>query len=370
MTESPQLPAGLTLPPSPNITEEDLDRFDQDDPEKVAAPGAKAGRGSSRLTGIGGRPLGSRGAAILDDGVAPASPLRGRGLAASRRAARTAGGRSRGPAPRAGSGSAGRAVPARRWPRQDPAPRPPIPARPGAVLALHEPLLRQAARRRDRRVRRCAARKACPWPSAAPAAGTSSSPFNQTKTRRWSPGPGGGRPRTRCSSTTRPSPRGGRSRGRCVRGRATKTTNPPAADDADDEPESEIRRRQLGLFDRNLDPTSLRLWHAREQRPARNEGPAQAGAFAQGPRNALPGLLEPLRQFRRADAGQPRKLLGADPRLARADERLAAGPAEALGLLRQPPGRRSPGPFRQGIRGPGAAPPARLFPAGRRDRAA
>ena len=31
------MPAGLTLPPPPNITEEELNSFDQDDPEQVAA---------------------------------------------------------------------------------------------------------------------------------------------------------------------------------------------------------------------------------------------------------------------------------------------------------------------------------------------
>jgi len=37
VTETPPLPAGLNLPPSPDITAEDLNSFDQDDPEEVAA---------------------------------------------------------------------------------------------------------------------------------------------------------------------------------------------------------------------------------------------------------------------------------------------------------------------------------------------
>ena len=40
---------------------------------------------------------------------------------------------------------------------------------------------------------------------------------------------------------------------------------PATADDDDDEPRSRPSATQLGLFDRNLDPTSLRLWHAGEQ---------------------------------------------------------------------------------------------------------
>ncbi len=36
-TETPPLPSGSTLPPPPNITEEELNSFDQDDPKQVAA---------------------------------------------------------------------------------------------------------------------------------------------------------------------------------------------------------------------------------------------------------------------------------------------------------------------------------------------
>ena len=110
-----------------------------------------------------------------------------------------------------------------------------------------------------------AARKAFRWPFAELAAGTFSLPFSQTTTSPLEPWTWRRSTKDTLFLYDPPKSRIEVDPDVDAFGSEGEDDEPATVDPDDDGTESEDRPTQLGLFDRNLDPTSLRLWNAGEK---------------------------------------------------------------------------------------------------------
>ena len=154
VSDPPKMPAGLTLPPPPAITDGELAEFDTNDAAKIDAMVRK-------LAGVGSHTQQST-SEMWSAMALPYLLMQWLRQPQSeekiiRRTGRTAGagGRpARGVAARDRSGPTDRALHARRQPGKAATPCPPLPAGPGSILPLHQSQLRQATRRGDRHLRR------------------------------------------------------------------------------------------------------------------------------------------------------------------------------------------------------------------------
>ena len=113
----------------------------------------------------------------------------------------------------------------------------------------------------------------------------------------------------------------GRSRNRRLSGPRTRTTNPVTQNRTTMGPRQKTEPTQLGLFDRNLDPTSLRLWNAGEKGLPGTEDLLRPVLLHKGRGTRCPVCSSRYGSCRYPDASQPGKLLRAHTRCTGAHER-------------------------------------------------